>query len=43
MAKFGGVHELARWLGGEFCENLKFTVFDMWGLKWPPNVPKSIT
>jgi len=22
-------HDLARWLGGEFCEKLKFVVFEM--------------
>ena len=31
-----------RWLGGEFCEKLKFVVFEMWGLDWPPNAPKWI-
>jgi len=22
-------HDIARWLGGEFCEKLKFVVFEM--------------
>jgi len=22
-------HDLARWLGGEFCEKMKFMVFEM--------------
>jgi len=35
-------HGLARWLCGEFCEKLKFMVFEMWMLEWPPNVPKWI-
>ena len=33
-------HGLARWLSKEFCEKLKFIVFEMWGLEWLPNVPK---
>ena len=33
-------HGIARWLGGEFCEKLKFAVFEMSGLDWPPNSPK---
>jgi len=33
-------HGIARWLGGEFCEKLKFVVFEMSGLDWPPNAPK---
>jgi len=33
-------HGIARWLGGEFCEKLKFVVFEMSGLDWPPNSPK---
>jgi len=33
-------HGIARWLGGEFCEKLKFVVFEMSGLNWPPNTPK---
>jgi len=49
--EFGGVcpcpwlavhHGIARWLDGEFCEKMKFVVFDMWGLEWPANVPKWI-
>ena len=35
-------HGIARWFGGEFCEKLKFVVFEMWWLDWPPNVPKWI-
>jgi len=31
---------LARWLGGEFCDKLKFVTFEMWGLERPTNVPK---
>jgi len=47
--KFGGFctrpswlvhHGITRWLGGEFCEKLKFAVFEMSGLDWPPNSPK---
>ena len=47
--KFGGFctgpsgsvhHGIARWLGGEFCEKLKFVTFEMSGLKRPKNVPK---
>jgi len=33
-------HGIARWLGGEFCEKLKFEVFEMGGLERPTNVPK---
>jgi len=33
-------HGIARWLGGEFCEKLKFVDFEMLGLDWPPNSPK---
>jgi len=22
-------HDIARWLGGEFCEKLKFVIFEM--------------
>jgi len=33
-------HAIARWLGGEFCEKLKFVVFGMGGLESPTNVPK---
>jgi len=49
--EFGGVcpcpwlavhHGIGRWLDGEFCEKMKFVVFDMWGLEWPTNVPKWI-
>jgi len=35
-------HGIARWLGGELCEKLKFGVFEMWGLARPTNVPKWI-
>jgi len=35
-------HGIARWLGGEFCEKLKFVVFEIWGLERPINVPKWI-
>jgi len=31
---------IARWLGREFCEKMKFVVFEMWWLEMPPNVPK---
>jgi len=49
--KFGGFctrpswsvhHDIARLLGGEFCEKLKFVIFEMWGLERPLNVPKWI-
>jgi len=33
---------IARLLGGEFCEKMKFVVFEMWGLETPINVPKWI-
>ena len=33
---------IARWLGGEFCEKMKFVIFEMWGLESPRNVPKWI-
>jgi len=36
-------HDIARWLGGEFCEKLKFVVFEMWWRDWLPNVPKLIS
>jgi len=35
-------HDIARWLSGEFCEKMKFVIFEMWGLERPPNVPKWI-
>jgi len=35
-------HGIARWLGGEFCEKMKFVIFEMWGLERPRNVPKWI-
>jgi len=35
-------HDIARWLGGEFCEKMKFVIFEMWGLERPTNVPKWI-
>jgi len=49
--EFGGVctwprlsvhHGIARLLGEEFCEKMKFVVFEMWGLERPTNVPKWI-
>jgi len=33
-------HGIARLLGGEFCEKMKFVVFEMRGLERPKNVPK---
>jgi len=33
-------HGTTRWLGGAFCEKLKFVVFEMCGLERPTNVPK---
>jgi len=39
----GSVHHgIAGWLGREFCEKLKFMIFEMWGLERPTNVPKWI-
>jgi len=47
--EFGGVctwprlsvhHDIARLLGGEFYEKMKFVVFEMRGLERPKNVPK---
>jgi len=35
-------HGIARWLGGEFCEKMKFVIFEMRGLEKPINVPKWI-
>ena len=35
-------HGIARLLGGEFCEKMKFVIFEMWGLERPPNVLKWI-
>jgi len=35
-------HVIARWLGGEFCDKMKFVIFEMWGLERPTNVPKWI-
>jgi len=35
-------HAIARWPGGEFCEKMKFVVFEMLGLERPPNVPRCI-
>jgi len=32
-------HGIARWLGGEICEKMKFVVFEMWGLERFPNAP----
>ena len=32
---------IARWLGGEFCEKMKFVIFEIHrGLERPTNVPK---
>jgi len=33
-------HGLGRWLGGVFCKKMKFMVFEMYSLEWPPSVPK---
>ena len=34
-------HDLARWLGREFCEKkMKFVVFEMWELELPTTSPK---
>ena len=33
-------HDIAKWRGAEFCEKLKFEVFEMGGLERPTNVPK---
>jgi len=35
-------HHIARWLGGEFCEKMKFVIFEKWGLERYTNVPKWI-
>ena len=35
-------HGITRRLGGEFCEKMKFMVFEMWRLEWPTNAPKWI-
>jgi len=49
--EFGGVctwpklsmhHGIARLLGGEFREKMKFVVFEIWGLERPTNVPQWI-
>jgi len=40
MANLAVWHDTTRWLGGEFCEKMKFFVFEMWRLEWPPNAPK---
>jgi len=29
MAKLVGAHDIDRWLGGLFCEKVKFVVFEM--------------
>jgi len=39
MAKLDVWHGLGKWLRGVFCEKMKFTVFEMWRLELPPNVP----
>jgi len=31
---------VARWLGGEFCEKMKFVIFEMRALERPPNDPR---
>ena len=41
MAKVGGARR-HMWLGGEFCEKMKFVIFEMWGLERARNVPKWI-
>ena len=33
-------HGIASWLGGEFCEKMKFVVFEMLGLDLPLDAPK---
>ena len=33
-------HGVTRWLGGEFCDKMKFVIFEMLGLERPINVPK---
>jgi len=33
-------HGVTRCLGGEFCEKMKFVIFEMRGLERPTNVPK---
>jgi len=33
-------HDIGKLLGGEFCEKMKFVVFEMRGLEMPTNVPK---
>jgi len=33
-------HGIGKLLGGEFCEKMKFVVFEMRGLEMPTNVPK---
>jgi len=33
-------HSIAKWLGGEFCEKMKFVIFEMCGLERSTNVPK---
>jgi len=33
-------HGICRWLGGLFCEKMKFVVFEIRWLEWPTNVPK---
>jgi len=35
-------HGIGRWLGGEFCETVKFVIFEIWGLERSTNVPKWI-
>ena len=33
-------HGIAGWLGGEFCEEMKFVIFEILGLERPTNIPK---
>ena len=36
-------HNIARWLGGEFCEKIKFVIFEMRGLERPTKCPQMNT
>ena len=38
MVKVGGARR-HRWLGGEFCDKMKFVIFGICGLERPPNAP----
>jgi len=42
MANLAVWHDTTWWLSGKFCEKMKFFVFEMWRLEWPPNAPKWI-